>query len=89
MNSLDELKFIISKTLESKSTPDKTSFSGHYKSLQQEELKEAYILNTASLLSYLEIMHKEQLIDDEQFDNRVSSLLNIVKLVEKVTLGDQ
>lgn len=89
LNSLDELKLILSKTLERKSTPYEKEFTEHYKSSEQEGLKETYILNTASLLNFLEIMHKEKLIDNEQFNSRVSSLLNIVKLVDKVTLGDQ
>lgn len=84
-NSLDELKALLSTIIEGQSVSLETGLADSSELLALDQLKEVYIKNSMSLLHSLEIMHKEKVIDTNQFNNRITSLRNILELVQELS----
>ncbi|MFD1929289.1 hypothetical protein ACFSFY_14700 [Sporosarcina siberiensis] len=84
-NSLDELKELLSKIIEDQTLSLETGLADSYELLALDQLKEVYIKNSMSLLHSLEIMHKEKVIDTNQFNNRIGSLRNILELAQELS----
>lgn len=87
--SLDELKMLLSSVVDDQSIPLENRIADSYKLLEQDKLTEVYTETILSLLQSLEIMHKENIIDAEQFNGRISALQNILESVEELSSIDK
>lgn len=85
LTSLDDLKSLLSSIIDGQSVSYENSLADSYNLLEQDKLKEVYTETILSLLQSLVIMHKQNIIDTEQFNNRILDLRNILELVEELS----
>ncbi|WP_438315294.1 hypothetical protein [Sporosarcina sp. FA9] len=85
LTSLHDLKSLLSSIIDGQSVSLEDNIADSYKLLEQDKLKGVYIKNSMILLQSLEIMHKENIINTEQFNSRIIALRNILGLVEELS----
>lgn len=88
-SSLSEVRMLLSSVVDGQSIPLENRIAASYKLLEQDKLTEVYTETILSLLQSLEIMHKENTIDAEEFNSRISALRNILKSVEELSSIDK
>lgn len=84
INLPDDIKLIISQILEDQSKPFQTSLNESRLLLDEHQLKDVYIKTITPIFQVLDTLLKENKIDHEQYNQRLTSLLKILQLVEDI-----
>ena len=80
----DNIRLIISQILVDQSKPFQTSLKESRLLLDKDQLEEVYIKTITPIFQALETLLKANKIDSNQYNQRLTSLLEILQLVEDI-----
>ncbi len=83
-NSLNDVQLVISEIVNQQSKSFQMNLKDFLSLLGEEQLEVVVIKNVLSIYHSLETLHKENKINTQEFNQRITSLVNIVQLVEDV-----
>lgn len=84
-DSPDDVTQIISKIMDEQFKSLHTNSSEFQVLLKEQKIEEIFVKSILPIFKVLKVLHQENKIDTDEFNQRTDSLMNILQLLEDVT----